>query len=92
MSNHSGKIALITGANKGIGLETARQLGRQGVTVLVAARDLEKASDAASTLKAEGLDAVPVKLDVTSQADIQSTVSLIESKYGHLDILDHFHY
>lgn len=87
MSNHSGKIALITGANKGIGLETARQLGREGVTVLVAARDQKKAEGAASTLKAEGLDAVPLKLDVTSQADIQSAVAFIEGKYGHLDIL-----
>ena len=87
MSNHSGKIALITGANKGIGLETARQLGREGVTVLVAARDQKKAEGAASMLKAEGLDAVPLKLDVTSQADIQSAVAFIEGKYGHLDIL-----
>lgn len=87
MSNHSGKIALITGANKGIGLETARQLGREGVTVLVAARDQKKAEGAAATLKAEGFDAVPLKLDVTSQADIQSAVAFIEGKYGHLDIL-----
>ena len=87
MSIHSGKIALITGANKGIGLETARLLGRQGVTVLVAARDAAKAKQAASTLGAEGITAVPLKLDVTSAADIQTAVSFIASKYGHLDIL-----
>lgn len=87
MSIHSGKIALITGANKGIGLETARLLGRQGVTVIVGARDSEKAGKAASTLKAEGLEAVPLKLDVTSTADIQAAAAFIESKYGHLDIL-----
>ena len=87
MSTHSGKIALITGANKGIGLETARQLGREGTTVLVAARDSEKAGRAAATLKAEGLDTVPVKLDVTSTADIQAAAAFIESKYGRLDIL-----
>ena len=87
MSIHSGKVALITGASKGIGLETARLLGRQGVTVIVGARDSAKAGQAASTLKAEGLDAVPLKLDVTSTADIQAAATFIKSKYGHLDIL-----
>ena len=87
MSIHSGKIALITGANKGIGLETARLLGRQGITVLLGAREGEKAARAAATLKAEGINAVPVKLDVTSSADIQAAAAFIESKYGHLDIL-----
>jgi NAD(P)-dependent dehydrogenase (short-subunit alcohol dehydrogenase family) len=87
MSIHSGKIALITGANKGIGLETARLLGRQAVTVIVGARDSEKAAKAALTLKDEGLDAVPLKLDVSSTADIQAAAKFIESKYGRLDIL-----
>ncbi len=87
MSIHSGKIALITGANKGIGLETARLLGRQGITVLLGARDSDKAGKAAATLKSEGINAVPVKLDVTSSPDVQAAAAFIESKYGHLDIL-----
>ena len=85
--NHPGKIALITGANKGIGLETARQLGRQGVTVVVGARDQAKADKAAATLKAEGIDALPLKLDVTSTADIHAAASMLESRFGRLDIL-----
>ncbi len=87
MSNESEKIALITGANKGIGFETARQLGKAGVKVLIGARDQAKAEKAAKTLQSEGIDAVPIKLDVTSSADIQSAASFIESKYGRLDIL-----
>jgi NAD(P)-dependent dehydrogenase (short-subunit alcohol dehydrogenase family) len=87
MSNHSGRIALITGANKGIGLETARQLGKAGVSVLIGARDRAKADKAVATLKSEGIDAAPVKLDVTSSADIQAAAALIETNYGHLDIL-----
>jgi NAD(P)-dependent dehydrogenase (short-subunit alcohol dehydrogenase family) len=86
-SNHPGKIALITGAYKGIGLDTARQLGRQGVTVVVAARDQAKADRAAATLKAEGIDAAPLKLDVTSTADIHAAAAFLESHYGRLDIL-----
>jgi NAD(P)-dependent dehydrogenase (short-subunit alcohol dehydrogenase family) len=63
------KVALITGANRGIGLETAKQLGEKGVTVVVAARKLSDAEQTAAKLKASGIDAYPVKLDVTSAAD-----------------------
>ena len=87
MSTQSGRIALITGANKGIGFETARQLGQAGVTVLIGARDRAKADEAVATLKAEGIDAVGVQLDVTSPADIQAAAAFIQSNYGHLDIL-----
>jgi NAD(P)-dependent dehydrogenase (short-subunit alcohol dehydrogenase family) len=87
MSTHAGKIALVTGANRGIGLETARQLGKHGIKVLVAARDDEKAAKAANTLKSEGIDAVPLKLEVTSSADIQAVSKFIADNYGHLDIL-----
>jgi len=85
--NHPGKIALVTGANKGIGLETARQLGRLGIAVVVAARDQAKAEQAVSALQDAGIDAVPLKLDVTSTADIQAAAALLESRYGRLDIL-----
>ena len=87
MSTYSEKIALITGANKGIGFETARQLGKAGVTVLIGARGTAKADEAVATLKSEGIDAVSVKLDVTSTADIQAAAAFIEANYGHLDIL-----
>lgn len=87
MSTESGKIALITGANKGIGLETARQIGKAGVKVLIGARDLTKAEASAKALKAEGIDAVPLKLDVTSSEDIESAAAFIEAQYGRLDIL-----
>jgi NAD(P)-dependent dehydrogenase (short-subunit alcohol dehydrogenase family) len=58
------KIALITGANKGIGLETARQLAKQGVTVLAGARDEAKVDQAAAALRKEGLDVHRIVIDV----------------------------
>jgi NAD(P)-dependent dehydrogenase (short-subunit alcohol dehydrogenase family) len=81
------KIALITGANRGIGLETARQLGKQDVTILVAARDLAKSEAAVAELKKEGVDARPIKLDVDNPADYKAAAEKIEKEYGVLDIL-----
>jgi NAD(P)-dependent dehydrogenase (short-subunit alcohol dehydrogenase family) len=81
------KVALITGANKGIGFETARQLGAQGVIILVGARDHTLGEEAARKLQAEGIEASAVQLDVTDQTSITSAASLIENTYGKLDIL-----
>jgi NAD(P)-dependent dehydrogenase (short-subunit alcohol dehydrogenase family) len=87
MSEETKKIALITGANKGIGLETARQLGKLGITVLVGARDLAKGEAAVAELKKDGVDARAVKLDVDNSADYEAVNKLIEKDYGRLDIL-----
>jgi NAD(P)-dependent dehydrogenase (short-subunit alcohol dehydrogenase family) len=87
MSNSTGKVALVTGANKGLGKEIARQLGKQGITVLIGARDDAKGEQAARDLKAEGIDARPLKLEVTSPADIQAAAQQIEATFGKLDIL-----
>ncbi len=81
------KIALITGANKGIGLETARQLGKQGITVLAGARDEAKANQAAEELRKAGLDAHGIVIDVNNADSIQRAAARIERDYGRLDIL-----
>ena len=83
----SGKVALVTGANKGIGLEIARQLAQQGSTVLIGARDEQRGQEAAQTLRNEGLDARFLHVDVTDQATIEAAVQQIESEFHKLDIL-----
>lgn len=87
MSNTDTRIALITGANKGIGLETARQLGRLGITVLIGARDEARGRAAAEALRAEKLDARAVALDVTDSESISRAVQTVERDFGRLDIL-----
>ena len=87
MKMHRNKVAFITGANKGLGFEIARQLGQQGVTVVLGARDDAKAKAAADKLKAEGVDAHGVKLDVTNESDVEALPAFFESKFGRLDIL-----
>ena len=81
------RIALITGANKGIGLETARQLGKQGITVLVGARDEMKSNTAADELRQAGIDARGVVIDVNSADSIKKAAGFVEREYGRLDIL-----
>jgi NAD(P)-dependent dehydrogenase (short-subunit alcohol dehydrogenase family) len=80
-------IALVTGANKGIGLETARQLGSRGTTVLVAARDEGRGRDAEGVLRAEGIDARFICLDVTSEDAARKAAEWIDAEFGLLDIL-----
>lgn len=81
------KIALITGANRGIGFETARQLGAQGIKVLVGARDEAKGLEAEAALKNEGLDVEYINIDVDDTATHAAAAKTIEEKYGKLDIL-----
>lgn len=81
------KIALITGANRGIGFETARQLGQEGVIIVAAARSLKAAEETASKLKDEGIEAYPVQLDVTKQKDRESAARILSDRFGRLDIL-----
>jgi NAD(P)-dependent dehydrogenase (short-subunit alcohol dehydrogenase family) len=81
------KVALVTGANKGLGFEIARQLGEKGFTVVLAARDKAKAEAAAEELRAEGLDAHALKLDVTNSADIAKLPSYFQEKFRGLDVL-----
>jgi NAD(P)-dependent dehydrogenase (short-subunit alcohol dehydrogenase family) len=81
------KIALITGANRGLGFEMARQLGKAGVTVLLAARNPRKGEAAAEKLRGEGLDAQFLKLDVTDKADHTAASTFLEEKFGRLNIL-----
>jgi NAD(P)-dependent dehydrogenase (short-subunit alcohol dehydrogenase family) len=81
------KVALITGANRGIGFETAKQLGETGVTVVVGARKLSAAEETAAKLKSAGIDAYGIKLDVTNAEDRTAAVKYLSDKFGKLDIL-----
>jgi len=81
------KIALITGANRGIGFETARQLGQQGIKILLGARNEENGKEAAETLKNEGLDVEFILLDVDNAETHETAAKSIEEKFGKLDIL-----
>jgi NAD(P)-dependent dehydrogenase (short-subunit alcohol dehydrogenase family) len=81
------RIALVTGANKGIGFETAKQLGAQGMTVLIGARDAGRGEQAAADLREDGVGAHFVQLDVTDDASVATAAERIEREFGRLDVL-----
>lgn len=81
------KIALITGASKGLGFETALQLGRKGYTILVTARSQQKSDEAANSLISKGIEAIGIALDVNSSKDIAQLGQFIAERFGHLDVL-----
>lgn len=87
VENFEGDIALISGANKGIGYEIARGLGAKKVKVLVGARDEGRGKAAVDALKSEGADARFVKLDVTEPSTVQHAAEWISKEFGRLDIL-----
>ena len=81
------KIALVTGANRGIGLEIARQLASHGAHVLLTGRRAAAVDVAAAALRQQGLEVEALTLDVTRPDSIQAAVDAITQRYGRLDIL-----
>jgi NAD(P)-dependent dehydrogenase (short-subunit alcohol dehydrogenase family) len=80
-------IALVTGANKGIGREISRQLAAKGVLVLMAARDGQRGEKAVSELRAQNLPVEFIQLDVTSQESVDRAAVEVARRHGRLDIL-----
>jgi NAD(P)-dependent dehydrogenase (short-subunit alcohol dehydrogenase family) len=81
------KVAFITGGNRGIGRETARQLGKLGVTVVIGSRDAKKGEEAAGSLRSEGMSIESLRFDVLNPQDHRAAHDYFERKFGKLDIL-----
>jgi NAD(P)-dependent dehydrogenase (short-subunit alcohol dehydrogenase family) len=87
MTKNKPTTALITGANKGLGLEAARRLGAEGWTIFLGSRDEARGRAAASRLIADGADVVMVPLDVTSDQSVSDAVQLVRERVDRVDVL-----
>jgi NAD(P)-dependent dehydrogenase (short-subunit alcohol dehydrogenase family) len=80
-------VVLVTGANRGIGLEVARQLARRGFTVVVGSRDVQNGERTAAKLAEEGLSVLPRQLDVLDGESVEDLAARLEEDPGRLDVL-----
>src|SRR5262245_20942429 len=80
-------VAVVTGGNRGIGFEIARQLGRRGARVVLTARDRNAGEAAAAKLRDEGLNVHSRQLDVADEASVAALASALERDPGHVDVL-----
>lgn len=81
------RIALVTGANRGIGYEICRQLGAAGMTVILTARDPQKGQSAADALRSEGHNIVYQQLEVADAVSVNAARDVVRSRFGRLDVL-----
>jgi NAD(P)-dependent dehydrogenase (short-subunit alcohol dehydrogenase family) len=87
MAVSSEQVALVTGANRGIGLGVTQQLARLGFTVILGSRDSAKGEEAVGEVVEAGLRIFPKRLDVTDQKRIEELKSRVEERFGRLDVL-----
>jgi NAD(P)-dependent dehydrogenase (short-subunit alcohol dehydrogenase family) len=87
MAKVEGRVAVVTGANRGIGFEIVRQLARQGLQVILTSRDAKKGLHAQKALAKEGLEVIHRQLDVTRRSSAATLAKYIEREHGRLDVL-----
>ena len=85
IKDQTGRIALVTGANRGLGFEACRQLARCGFHVILTSRDKRQGKEAVGTLRAEGLEIAYHQLDVTRLGHIEKIREFVASEYGRVE-------
>ncbi len=87
MGGLTGKVALVTGANRGIGRAIARGLAQEGASLVLAARHADSLADAAKEMESLGVEALAVPTDVTDEAAVESLFARLVERFGQIDLL-----
>ena len=87
MFNLKGRVAVVTGASSGLGMQMSRAFAKQGADLVILARRVERLEELKKELEADGVKVLPVKCDVTSTEDINNAAEAAEKEFGHVDIL-----
>ena len=87
MFDYKGRVVVITGASSGLGMQMAKGFAHQGATLVLMARRLDRLEAFAKELENMGIDAYPVKCDVTSVTEVNAAAKAVEEKYGKVDVL-----
>ena len=87
MFDYKGRIVVLSGASSGLGMQMARGFAKQGATLVLLARRLERLVDFAKELESMGIEAYPIKCDVTNVNDVNAAAKEVEEKYGKVDVL-----
>lgn len=87
MFNYEGRIVVVTGASSGLGKQMSKAYARQGATVVIMARRVEKLEELANEIKEMGRECFSVKCDVTNVEEVNSAAKMVEEKYGKVDVL-----
>ncbi len=87
MFDYKGRVVVLTGASSGLGMQMARGFAKQGATLVLLARRIERIVDFSKELETMGVDAYPIKCDVTKVEDVNAAAKEVEEKYGKVDVL-----
>ena len=87
MFNYQGRVVVISGASSGLGKQMSKAFAKQGATVVVMARRLEKLEELANEIKGMGVECLPVKCDVTNVEEVNNAAHTVEERFGKVDVL-----
>ena len=87
MFDYKGKVVVMTGASSGLGKQMAQGFARQGANLVLMARRIERLEEFAKELESMGVEALPVKCDVTNVSEVNEAAKIVEEKFGKVDVL-----
>ncbi len=87
MFDYKGKVVVVSGASSGLGAQMAKGYAKQGATLVITARRLEKLEEVAEQIRQEGVECLPIKCDVTDVSSVNNAAKIVKEKYGRVDVL-----